>query len=94
VLLVTVTLQYTLLPPPFTIPLHWSTEVTSWFDEVLLVIGPEFRGQEGYGTPAAARHALVVTVELVAPVEEVLFTTVTVQVTWNPAVVGKSGGLH
>lgn len=93
-LFVTMTLQYTLLPPPVTMPLHWFTEVTSWFDEVLVVTGPEFRGQEGNTTPAAARHALVVTVELVAPVEEVLFTTVTVQVTWNPAVIGKSGGLH
>jgi hypothetical protein len=48
---------------------------------VVLVIGPEFSGQEGYTTPAAAKHALVVTVELAAPVEVVLFTTVTVQVT-------------
>jgi hypothetical protein len=48
---------------------------------VVLVIGPEFSGQEGNGTPAAAKHALVVTVELVAPVEVVVFTTVTVQVT-------------
>ena len=60
----------------------------------MLVIGPEFSGQDGNTTPAAASHALVVTVELVTPVEEVLFTTVTVQVTWNPAVIGKSGGLH
>jgi hypothetical protein len=48
---------------------------------VVLVIGPEFSGHEGNGTPAAARHALMVTVELVAPVEVVVFTTVTVQVT-------------
>jgi hypothetical protein len=47
----------------------------------VLVTGPEFRGQEGNGTPAAAKHALVVTVELVAPKEEVVFTTATVQVT-------------
>jgi len=43
-------------------------------------------------------HSLVVTVELVAPVEVVLFTTVTEQVTSFPApagaVAGKSGGLH
>jgi hypothetical protein len=61
---------------------------------VVLVIGPEFSGQEGNGTPAAAKHALVVTFELVEPVEVVVFTTVTVQVTCFPAVVGKSGGLH
>ena len=60
----------------------------------MLVIGPEFSGQEGNTTPAAAKQALVVTVELVAPVEDVLFTIVTVHVTWNPAPVGKSGGLH
>jgi hypothetical protein len=47
----------------------------------VFVTGPEFRGQEGNGTPAAAKHALVVTVELVTPVEVVVFTTVTVQVT-------------
>jgi hypothetical protein len=44
-------------------------------------MGPKFSGQDGNGTPAAAKHALVVTVELVAPVEDVVFTTVTVQVT-------------
>ena len=58
------------------------------------MIGPRFNGQDGNTTPAAAKHSLVVTVELVAPVEDVLFTIVTVQVTWNPAPVGKSGGLH
>ncbi len=79
--LVTVTSQYTLLPPPVTMPLHWFTDVTSWVEEVVLVIGPEFSGQEGNGTPAAARHALTVTVELVAPVEVVVFTTETVHVT-------------
>ena len=89
-----VTLQYTLLPPPVTIPLHWSTEVTSWLEDTVLVIGPEFNGQEGNVTPAAAKHAFVVTVELVVPVDEVLFTTVTLHVTWYPAVIGKSGGLH
>lgn len=56
--------------------------------------GPRFKGQEGNTTPAAAKHALVVTVELVAPLELVVLTTVTVQVTWKPAVMGKSGGLH
>jgi hypothetical protein len=60
----------------------------------VLVTGPRFRGHEGNTTPAAAKHALVVTVELVAPLELVVLTTVTVQVTWKPAVMGKSGGLH
>ena len=68
---VTVTLQYTLLPAPFTMPLHWFTDVTSWVEVMVLVTGPKFSGQEGKTTPAAARHALVVTVELVAPVEVV-----------------------
>ena len=53
-----------------------------------------FPGQEGYTTPAAAKQALVVTVELVAPVELVEFSTVTLHVTVRPAPVGKSGGLH
>ena len=66
--MVTVTLQYTLLPPPVTIPLHWLTDVTSWVDMVVLVTGPKFNGQAGYTTPAAPKQALVVTVELVAPV--------------------------
>lgn len=92
--MVTVTLQYTLLPPSVTMPLHWFTEVTSWFEDVVLVMGPKFRGQDGNGTPAAARHALVVTVELVVPLALVVLTTVTVQVTCLPAVMGKSGGLH
>ena len=65
--LITVTLHVTLLPPPFTTPLHWLTDVTSWVDEVVLVTGPKFSGQAGNTTPAAPRHALVVTVELVAP---------------------------
>ena len=68
---VTVTSQYTLLPAPFTMPLHWFTDVTSWVEVTVLVTGPKFSGQEGKTTPAAARHALVVTVELVAPVEVV-----------------------
>ena len=37
-LLVTVTSQYTLLPPPVTMPLHWFTDVTSWLDEVVLIV--------------------------------------------------------
>jgi len=93
-LLVTETLQITLLPPPVTIPLHWLTDVTNCVDVVTLLIGPRFSGQDGNGTPAAAKQALVVTVELVAPDDDTLLTTVTVQVTSNPAVIGKSGGLH
>lgn len=101
-LLVTVTLQITLLPPPVTMPLHWLTEVTSWVDVVTVVVGPPLvpiSTQEGNGTPAALMHSLVVTVELVAPVDVVLFTTVTEQVTCSPAAAGrvapgKSGGLH
>jgi hypothetical protein len=38
---------------------------------VVLVTGPRFSWHEGKTTPAAAKHALVVTVELVAPVEVV-----------------------
>jgi hypothetical protein len=62
-------------------PLHWFTEVTSCVDDVVAVTGPAFKGQDGNGIPAAAKHALVVTVELVEPVEVVVFTTVTLQVT-------------
>ena len=65
----TVTLQYTLLPPPVTMPLHWLTDVTSWLEVTVLVTGEMLSGQEGYTTPAAARHWVVVTVELVAPDE-------------------------
>ena len=83
-----------LLPPPYTIPSHWFTEVTSWFVVVVLVTGPEFKGHDANTTPAAAKHALVVTVELVAPLELTVLTTVTVQVTWSAAPEGKSGGLH
>jgi len=39
-------------------------------------------------------HAVVVTVELEAPAGVTVLTIVTVQVTSNPAPVGKSGGLH
>ncbi len=92
-LLVTVTLQYMLLPPPVTMPLHWFTEVTSWVEVVVLLTGPRLRGQEGNVTPAAAKHAVAVTVELVAPLELMVLTTATMQVTWS-AVMGNSGGLH
>jgi hypothetical protein len=43
-------------------PLHWSTEVTSWLDVADVVVQPK-----GGSTPAAARQAVAVTVELVAP---------------------------
>ena len=87
-LLVTLTLQVTLLPPA-RMPLHWLTLVTSWSDVVVLVVQPK-----GGRTPAAARHEVVVTVELVAPWGVMVFTIVVLQLTSNPAPVGKSGGLH
>jgi hypothetical protein len=70
-------------------PLHWLTEMTSWLDVVTVVVHPE-----GGSTPAAAKHAVAVTVELVTPWAEMVFSIVTVQVTSNPAPVGKAGGLH
>jgi voltage-gated potassium channel Kch len=70
-------------------PLHWSTEVTSWLDVVTVVVQPE-----GGSTPAAARHAVAVTVEVVTPWAETAFSIVMVQVTSNPAPVGKAGGSH
>jgi len=82
-LFVTVTLQMTLLPPPLTIPLHWLITVVSEFEDDTVVVQPK-----GANTPAAARHARVVTVELVAPAAVTVFTTVIVHVTWNPAPVG------
>ena len=66
--MVIVTLQYTLLPAPFTMPLHWFTDVTSCVELVVVTTGPKFSGQAGKTTPAAPRHALVVTIESVAPV--------------------------
>ena len=70
-------------------PLHWSTEVTSWLDVVTVVVQPA-----GGSTPAAATHAVTVTVELVTPWAVVVLSIVTVQVTSNPAPVGKAGGSH
>jgi hypothetical protein len=51
-LLVTETLQITLLPPAVTMLLHWLTEVTSWLDVVTVETGRDgtrarFPGQEG-----------------------------------------------
>jgi hypothetical protein len=83
------TLQVTLLPPPVTIPLHWFTDVTSCVDVLTVVVQPK-----GGSTPAAARQAVAVTVELVAPDAVTLLSIVMVQVTSNPAPVGMSGGLH
>jgi hypothetical protein len=73
----TITLQVTLLPPPVTMPLHWFTEVTSWVEVVIVVLQPK-----GGSTPAAARHSVAVTVELVAPCEVTVFSIVMLQVTW------------
>ena len=56
---------------------------------VTVVVQPE-----GGSTPAAARHAVTVTVELVTPWAVTVFSIVTVQVTSNPAPVGKAGGSH
>jgi hypothetical protein len=63
--------------------------VTSWLDVVTVVVQPE-----GGSTPAAAKHAVTVTVELVTPWAVTVFSIVTVQVTSNPAPVGKAGGSH
>jgi hypothetical protein len=73
----TATLHVRLLPPPTMMPLHWSTDVTSWFDVVTVVVQPE-----GGVTPAAARHAVPVTVEEVAPAALTVSSMVMVQVTW------------
>jgi hypothetical protein len=86
---ITATLQVRLLPPPTTIPLHWFTDVTSWFDVVTVVMQPE-----GGVTPAAAKHAVAVTVDEETPAAVTASAMVTVQVTWNPAPVGKAGGSH
>ena len=87
--LVKLTLQITLLPPPVTIPLHWLTEETSWFDVVTVVVQPA-----GGSTPAAAKHAVAVIVELVAPAEVTVLVIAMLQDVCSPAPVGKAGGLH
>jgi len=89
IVLTTETLHVTLLPPPYVIPLHWFTEVTSWLEVVTVVVQPK-----GGSTPAAAKHAVAVTVDEEAPVEVTELSTVMVQVTSNPAPVGKAGGSH
>jgi hypothetical protein len=85
----TETLQVTLLPPPSTMPLHWSTELTSWFAVFTVVVQPE-----GGSTPAAAKHAVAVTVEEETPADVTVLSIVMVQFTSNPAPVGKAGGSH
>jgi hypothetical protein len=87
--LVKVTLQVTLLPPPLTMPLHWLTEETSWFDVVTVVVQPA-----GGSTPAAAKHAVAVIVELVAPAEVTVLVIAMLQDVCSPAPVGKGGALH
>jgi hypothetical protein len=75
--LTTETSHVTLLPPPTAIPLHWSTDVTSWFEVVTVVVQPD-----GGVTPAAARHAVAVTVEELAAAAVTVLSMVMVQVTW------------
>jgi hypothetical protein len=70
-------------------PLHWFTEVTNWFELVTVVVQPE-----GGRTPAAARHAVAVTVDDSAPADDTVLLMVIVQLTSIPAPVGKAGGLH
>jgi hypothetical protein len=87
--LVNVTLQVTLLPPPVTMPLHWLIEETSWFDVVTVVVHPA-----GGSTPAAAKQAVAVIVELVAPAKVTVLVIAILQDASSPAPVGKAGGLH
>jgi hypothetical protein len=87
--LMNLTLHVTLLPPPTTMPLHWLMEVTRWFDLVTVVVQPA-----GGSTPAAAKHAVAVIVELVAPAEVTVLVMVMLQDASSPAPVGKAGGLH
>jgi hypothetical protein len=78
--LVNVTLHVKLLPPPTMMPLHWFTVETSWVDVATVVVQPA-----GGSTPAAAKHAVVEIVELVAPLEVTLLTTEILQDTSRPA---------
>jgi hypothetical protein len=72
----TETLHVTLLPPPKATPLHWFTVVTSWLDVVAVVVQPK-----GGSTPAAARHAVAVMVELSAPAAVTVLAIAMVQLT-------------
>ena len=54
--LVIVTLQYTLLPAPFTMPLHWFTDVTSCVEMVVLDDRTQVQragGEDNPGSPQA-----------------------------------------
>jgi len=64
-------------------------EDTSCFDVVTVVVQPA-----GGSTPAAAKHAVAVIVELVAPAEVTVLVTAILQDASSPAPVGKAGGLH
>ena len=63
--------------------------MTSWFDVVTVVVQPA-----GGSTPAAAKHAVEVMVELVAPAEVRVLVIVMLQDASRPAPVGNAGGLH
>ncbi len=77
-LLMMVTEQVTVPPPPLPEPLHCVTEVTSASDSVIVVV------QVG-SAPAAPEHSMSVTVEEVAPVARSrLLVTVTVHSTARP----------
>src|SRR5580700_5790217 len=69
--------------------LHWLTEETSWLDVVTVVVQPA-----GGSTPAAAKHAVAVMVELVAPAEVTVLVIAMLHDACSPAPVGKAGGLH
>jgi hypothetical protein len=56
---------------------------------VTVVVQPK-----GGSTPAAAKHAVAVTVEVVAPAEVTVLSMTMVQLTSKPAPVGKAGGSH
>jgi hypothetical protein len=84
-LLMTLTRHVSVLPPPVATPLHWSTEVTCAVGDVATAV-VQLAGRMAGVTPAAARHATVVTLEDFTPVGLSVFSTVTVQVTSWPAV--------
>jgi hypothetical protein len=80
---VTMTLQIKLLPPPTMMPLHWLTEVTNWVESMTVVLH-----SAGGSTPAAARHVVVVIVELTAPAGVSVLVIAMLQDTCLPAPVG------
>jgi hypothetical protein len=73
------TLQVTVPPPPLPDPLHWSTEVTSWSEGVVVVV-------QGSAAFAAPWHAVTVTIELVTPVtrSRLLITVTSHATAWPP----------